>query len=86
MDEFNDYEELFKKHLALIGENEELRAKLEKAEADLEEMATALSVIRTVSVKTNLFDLVEEHDHCHVQVLKNSITGDISVGWWKEEE
>ena len=38
------------------------------------------------TIKTPLFDIVEEHDHCHVQVLKNSITGEISVGWWKEEE
>lgn len=38
------------------------------------------------TIKTPLFDIVEEHDHCHVQVLKNSITGEISVGWWEEEE
>ena len=38
------------------------------------------------TIKTPLFDIVEEHDHCHVQVLRNSITGEISVGWWEEKE
>ena len=32
-------------------------------------------------VKTNIFDVVEEHENCFVQVLKNSVTGEISVGW-----
>lgn len=82
----SDYNDLLKRYRDIIDENEELKKKLRKAESDLDEMATALAVIRTVSVKTNLFDLVEEHDHCHVQVLKNSVTGEISVGWWKEEE
>lgn len=36
--------------------------------------------------ETNLFDVVEEHANCHVQVLRNSITGEISVGWWEEKE
>lgn len=38
------------------------------------------------TIKTPLFDIVEEHDHCHVQVLRNSITGEVSVGWWEEKE
>jgi DNA-directed RNA polymerase subunit RPC12/RpoP len=38
------------------------------------------------TVETPLFDIIEEHDHCHVQVLRNSITGEISVGWWEEKE
>ncbi len=28
------------------------------------------------------YDVVEEHDNCHVQVLRNSQTGEVSVGWW----
>ena len=38
------------------------------------------------TVSNPLFDIVEEHDHCHVQVLRNSITGEVSVGWWEEKE
>ena len=34
---------------------------------------------------TNLYDIVEEHDNCHVQVLRNSITGEVSIGWYREE-
>lgn len=37
-------------------------------------------------LETGIFDIVEEHDHCHVQVLRNSITGEVSVGWWEEKE
>ncbi len=43
-------------------------------------------VLYEPTVETGIFDIVEEHDHCHVQVLKNSITGEISVGWWEEKE
>ena len=35
------------------------------------------------SVETNIFDIVEEYEDCTVQVLKNSITGETSVGWHK---
>ena len=36
-------------------------------------------------LSSNLYDIVEEHEHCHVQVLKNSVTGEISRGWWEED-
>lgn len=29
----------------------------------------------------SVFDEVEEHSDCTVQILKNSVTGEISVGW-----
>ena len=35
------------------------------------------------SIETNLFDEVEEHDNCTVQILRNSVTGEQSVGWWE---
>lgn len=28
------------------------------------------------------FDEVELHCDCTVQILKNSMTGEVSVGWW----
>ena len=30
---------------------------------------------------TAIYDIIEEHHGCFVQVLKNSITGEMSVGW-----
>lgn len=32
---------------------------------------------------SNIFDQEEIHENCTVQVLKNSVTGECSVGWWK---
>ena len=36
-------------------------------------------------VVTNIpiFDEEEIHEHCVVQILRSSITGDCSVGWWE---
>ena len=36
-------------------------------------------------VKTNVFDQIEEHPNCTVQILKNSVTGEISVGWYPND-
>ena len=48
-------------------EIQELRRKLEKIEV----------------VDMGLFDIEEIHENCTVQILKNSITGGISIGWWE---
>ena len=39
-----------------------------------------------VPAETNVYDEVEEHKNCTVQILKNSLTGEESVGWWENEE
>lgn len=39
-----------------------------------------------ISVETNIYDTEEIHHNCTVQVLRNSVTGDVSVGWWREKE
>lgn len=36
-------------------------------------------------VKINFFDEEELHSNCTVQILKNSVTGETSVGWWENE-
>ena len=36
-------------------------------------------------VDTSLFDEEEVYYPCYVQVLRNSVTGETSVGWWQEE-
>lgn len=37
-------------------------------------------------ITTNIYDTEEIHHGCTVQVLRNSVTGDVSVGWWEEKE
>lgn len=34
--------------------------------------------------ETNIFDEEETYHGCTVQVLKNTVTGEISIGWWQE--
>lgn len=34
------------------------------------------------SISASLFDKEEVFKNCTVQVLSNSVTGEISVGWW----
>ena len=38
-----------------------------------------------VRVKTNMYDQEEVHNNCTVQVLTNSVTGEVSVGWWDND-
>ena len=35
---------------------------------------------------TNLYDEVEFHPNCSVQVLRDSMTGRESVGWWRNDD
>ena len=37
-------------------------------------------------VETNVFDREEVHHNCTVQILRNSVTGEQSIGWWYEEQ
>jgi hypothetical protein len=37
------------------------------------------------NVETNLFDQEEIHANCTVQILRNSVTGKVSVGWWPND-
>ena len=38
------------------------------------------------TVETNIYDQEEIHPNCTVQILKNSVTGEVSVGWWENED
>lgn len=35
------------------------------------------------SVEVNLYEEVELHTNCTVQILRNALTGELSVGWWE---
>ena len=37
-------------------------------------------------IETNIFDIEEIYPNCTVQVLRNSVTSEVSVGWWKNGE
>lgn len=48
-------------------------------------LADALRLIKGEDIEGlvgNLFDVEEVHENCTVQVLRNSITGTVSVGWF----
>lgn len=38
-----------------------------------------------VGVESNLFDEYEIHTNCTVEIFRNSITGEISIGWWEND-
>lgn len=38
---------------------------------------------RRTKVEVNFYDKEETYPNCTVQVLTNTVTGDVSVGWWK---
>lgn len=37
-------------------------------------------------IESNIYDIEEIYPDCTVQVLRNSVTGEVSVGWWKNDE
>lgn len=39
----------------------------------------------TAKVETNMYDKEEIYPNCTVQILTNTITGETSVGWWKND-
>lgn len=41
---------------------------------------------RDTTIQTNLFDKEEVYENCSVQILENTTTGEISVGWRPENE
>lgn len=40
---------------------------------------------KTVVNEINLFDEEEFHFDCTVHILRNSVTGHVSVGWWDND-
>lgn len=51
---------------------------------EIQELRKRLAELdKKAEVDTSMFDIEEIYPNCTVQVLKNSITGEISVGWWE---
>ena len=59
---------------------------------DIEAVDVAIAALKKqeekkpIIVETNIYDQEEIHHNCTVQVLTNSLTGEVSVGWWEERE
>ena len=47
------------------------------------ELQNVESVENIENMEINVYDEEEVYPDCTVQVLKNSVTGKVSVGWWK---
>lgn len=73
--EMNDWKNLSDKWQENYYEEHE---RAEKLYDDLEE-----SEKTKTKVKINIFDKEEIIENCTVQILSNSKTGEISVGWWR---
>lgn len=41
---------------------------------------------KIVDVHMTIYDQEEIHHNCTVQILTNTVTGDVSGGWWPNEE
>lgn len=41
------------------------------------------NVVNIENMEINVYDEEEIYPDCTVQVLRNSVTGKVSVGWWK---
>lgn len=50
------------------------------AEEIVREIRTA-----TPTVETNIFDKETIIENCTVQILENTVTGEVSIGWWRNE-
>ena len=51
----------------------------------LTQAANALEYAQN-GVDTNLYDQEEVHENCTVQILRNSYTGKISIGWYENQK
>lgn len=48
---------------------------------DEQQKEEAMQVTSLIS----FYDKVEEYPNCTVQILTNTKTGEVSVGWWKND-
>ena len=39
-----------------------------------------------VEMAVEFYDQSEIHHNCAVEIFSNSVTGDVSIGWWHENE
>ena len=66
------YHSKMKSYWELLAENNQLKERI----AELEKPKTVLT-------ECNIFDKETIYENCTVQIWENSVTGDISIGWWQ---
>ena len=57
--------------------------RLRRIADELREIADELAA---GEIDVPIYDQEEIHHGCTVQVLRNSVTGAVSIGWWTENE
>lgn len=45
----------------------------------------AVAPVEEETVEVNLYEEVELHTNCTVQILRNALTGELSIGWWEND-
>lgn len=65
---------------------EQLKGSILAAKAYGEECDALKLAVKALEAQTdvNIYDKEETYHGCTVQVLTNTVTGQTSVGWWKE--
>lgn len=56
---------------------------IQKLRAENKELREQIRIL--CAGPSGIYDVEEIHQNCTVQVLRNSETGEISVGWWENE-
>lgn len=50
---------------------------------EIQELRRKLEEAKITTITTTIYDIEEIHPNCTVQILRNSVTGEVSVGWWE---
>lgn len=61
-----------KTYFELLAENEKLKSQLEELQ-------------KPKLTETNIFDKETIIENATVQILENSVTGEMSIGWWRND-
>lgn len=59
----------------------------EAQDKDIADFNRDIQVVRAaLDTETHVFDKEEVYHNCTVQILTNSVTGEVSVGWWRNDK
>lgn len=62
-----------------------LRNRCRVQREEIRRLQEIIKQLKKTKVETNMFDQEETYYPCTVQVLRNSQTNEVSVGWWLGE-
>lgn len=69
----------------LVSENVSLRTELQEVKSKYDKLKEeSPKAGDIVDLHANIFDKVEVFHNCTVEVLTNTVTGDVDVGWYPE--